>query len=156
MGFFDKPFDSSTVDPQTAYKPIPDGIYMTMVKSAIEEKTKDKTGSMLHLALKVLTDGPAKGREVHWRINLENRNPQCVEIGMKQLSAVCRATGVKQLMRPGELVNKTMVVKVSVQKRPDNGELSNEVRGVVLEDEKQEQKAGGEAAKADEKPPWAQ
>ncbi len=155
MGFFDKPFDSSTVDPQTAYKPIPDGEYLVLIKSAAEEKTRDRTGSMLHLICKVLGDGPAKGREVHWRINLENKNPQAVEIGIKQLSAVCRATGIKQLMRPGELVNKSMTIKVTVAKRQDKpDELTNEVRGCILPDEKQEQKAGGKTE--EEKAPWAQ
>jgi hypothetical protein len=157
MGFFDKPFDSSTVDPQTAYKPIPDGEYLVLIKSAAEDKTKDRTGSMLHLTCKVLGDGPAKGKEIHWRVTLENKNPQAVEIGMKQLSAICRATGVKTLMRPGELVNKSMTIKVVVVPRSDNPkELTNDVRGVVLADEKKEQAAGtAGAAATDERPPWA-
>jgi len=154
MSFFDKPFDATKVEPQGAWKPIPDGEYLCLIKSAAAEKTRDKTGEMLHLEMKVLNEGPSKNREVHWRINLENRNPQAVEIGLKQLSALCAACQLKGLSRPGEVVGKTITIKVAVVPRQDKpGEMSNEVRGIILAGDKAEAPAGAAAA-AGERPPW--
>ena len=81
--FFDTPFDSSKVDPAVAFKPLPNGDYLVMVKEGKSAPTK-AGGEMLHLVLKAL-EGQYKGRELHWRINVKNANPSCVEMGMKQV-----------------------------------------------------------------------
>ena len=154
MSFFDRGFDASKVEPQGAYKPIPDGEYLFLIKAAAEEKTKKAGGLMLHLECKGLSEGPAKGRELHFRINLENANPQAVEIGQKQLSAVCRAVGVMVPKHPRDFVGKTMTLRIAVEKRADNGALTNEIKGVVLPDEKKQETAGSGTPAAGERPPW--
>jgi hypothetical protein len=161
MSFFDKPFDATAVEPQGAWKPIPDGEYLCLVKSAAEEPTRDRKGSMLHMELSVLDAGPAKGRVVHYRITLENKNAQAVEIGQRQLTAVSLAAGFKRLDRPQQLVGKTIKFKIAVVPRDDKPtEMTNDVRGVILPDAAPAAPApGGSAADAGApavaKPPWA-
>lgn len=152
--FFDRPFDSTKVEPQTAFKPIPEGNYLALIKEASEEPTKKRDGKMLVLGLKILKEGPGKGRELKWRLNLENPNPQAVEIGHAQLSAVCRAIGVAVPKRCGDFVGKSLEIKVKVTRRNDKpDELTNEVAGVVLPDAAPAAGAPA-AAQTDEKPPW--
>jgi len=133
MSFFDQPFDANTVAPKTAFKPLPDGEYTVLITKAKEEPTKDRTGLMLHYEAQVV-DGSCKGRVIHDRITLRNKNPIAVEIGQGQLSALCHATGIMRPRGAHEFVGKTVKIKVAVVKRKDNDELSNEVKGILLSD----------------------
>ena len=127
MGIASLNFDASKVEPATGFDPIPEGEYLVMVEKAEEKKTKDQTGEMLVLQLKVLEGKYAK-RVVFARINLTNKSQKCTEIGRAQLSAFCRAVGVLTPKAAFEFANRTLKVKVAVVARQDNGQLSNEVK----------------------------
>ena len=132
MSYFDeKPFDASTVDPAGEFKPLPEGVYEFLITNASEAKTKDGQGLMGVFELQV-TRGDHKGRKLTKRVNLRNANPQAVQIGQGELSAICRA--IKNL-RPKNwqaFVGQTLSFKVVV--KPYNGSLSNEVKNAVLDD----------------------
>jgi hypothetical protein len=130
MGFFDETtFDASTIEPAGDFKPIPEGDYPCIITAASEAPTKAGTGLVGVFSLQVAS-GEYKGRKLTKRVNLRNPNPTTVEIGQKELSAICRAIN---LMRPKgwqSFVGQTVTFHVTV--RPYNDKLTNEVGGVVL------------------------
>lgn len=136
MSFFSTQFDASKVDPQGAYKPLPDGYYNILIVKASEDKTRDGTGLLLHIEGQVV-DGPCKGRVVHHRITLKNKSQTAVEIGQRQLSALCHATGILRPTSAHVFVQKTIKIKVKVVARKDKpGEMANEVAGIILPEAK--------------------
>jgi hypothetical protein len=74
-------------------------------------------------------DGQHKGRLIWDRLNLDNPNPQAVEIARRDLSAICRAVGVITPRDSTDLHDKPCEVKLTV--RPAKGEYgpANEVKG---------------------------
>lgn len=114
-------FDSSQVEPQGDFQVLPPGNYTVLVEEAEQKDTKAGTGKYIKLKLQV-TDGPSKGRVLFDQINIVNPSQQCVEIGLRCLSALCRAVGIVRLRDETELINKVAVACVKVK---DN---QNEVR----------------------------
>ncbi len=126
MGIASMNFNASEVEPHTGFDPLPEGEYLVMVDKAEEKKTKDQTGEMLVLQLRVLEGKYAK-RTLFARINLSNKSSKCVEIGRAQLSSFCRAVGVLTPKNSFEFANRTLKVGVKVMARQDNGQLTNEI-----------------------------
>lgn len=126
MGFFDKGFDASKVEPDNGFEPLPEGSYPCMIMKAEEKPTKTD-GLQLVLEMKV-AEGKYAKRTLFHRINLENKNPQAVTIGQGQLSALCRAVGVVTPRGAHEFCNKIVRVgvKVVADSRPGGG-LQNKV-----------------------------
>jgi hypothetical protein len=127
-------FDSDQVQPDNGFDPLPDGTYPCMVETVEEKETKPgaggKPGLQLVVKFKVVGDKFA-GRVIFHRINLENANAQAVTIGRGQLSALCKACGIRTPKGPHEFCNKTLRVGVKVV--PDNrtpGALQNKVMKV--------------------------
>lgn len=121
-------FDATTVAPDTGFDPIPAGEYVAMIVDSEIKPTKAGTGMYLQLVWEVC-DGPASGRKIWDRINIQNPNQVAEEIGQKQLSAVCHAVGVLRVQDSAELHEKPASIKVVV--KPGQGEYlpSNEVKG---------------------------
>jgi len=99
------PFDASTVDPSgsTGQLPIsgPDGL--PVVISASDVKPAKIDGNyFLELALTVI-EGPDTNAEGTMRLNLINSNETAVRIAQRELSALCRVTGVWNLAESSEL-----------------------------------------------------
>jgi hypothetical protein len=122
-------FDATNVDPSKAYEVLPEGKYLAAIKGSEMKKTKTGNGEMLVFTWTVL-EGPHKGAQLWQRLNIDNPNKTAVKIAEAELSAVCHATGV---MRPRDTVQLhdlpcTLIVKC--KKREDNGELTNEIKGV--------------------------
>jgi len=134
MSFFaTSSFDATKVDPAAARDPVPAGTYKVLIKSAAEKPTKAPGGLGLNVEYKLVEDGPAKGRSVFQWINLKNTNATAVEIGQRELSSLCRATGVMRPKSAGEFVNKLLTIKVGVEKdsrTPDK--LSNRIEEIVI------------------------
>ena len=127
MGFFEKGFDATKVEPDNGFEPLPEGSYAMLVAKAEEKPTKSGDGLQLVLELKVTGD-KYKGRVVFHRINLENKNPKAVSIGLGQLSALCKACGFANPKGAFEFANK--VIRVSLKVVPDTrpgGGLQNKV-----------------------------
>jgi hypothetical protein len=131
MGFFDT-YNAELVEPQGAYQPIPEGQYSCLIIAAAEKPTKAGNGMQMVLELEVIAPGDHAKRRLYDRITLQHPNKQAEEIGARQLSAYCHAVGIMRPRGAHDFVGKTVKVKVAIRKRDDNGELTNEVKGVVL------------------------
>lgn len=107
-------FDASQVEPQADYEALPPGKYMVLVEKAEVKDTKAGDGKYIKLQLAVL-DGEFKGRRLFDNINIVNPNSQCVEIGARSLSALCRAIGVMYLEDCSQFLNKSCIASVKVK-----------------------------------------
>ncbi|QOC55398.1 hypothetical protein [Escherichia phage vB_EcoM_PiR] len=107
-------FNSSTVEPQQSFDPIPKGWYNFMIEEVELKPTKAGTGSYLSLRLKV-QEGEFANRVVFDMITYSNPNAQAVEIGHRKLSALCRALGIVELTSTDLLENRIVAGKVGVR-----------------------------------------
>lgn len=72
--------------------PIPDGSYSVILNKA--EVTPTKTGgTMIKVQLKILEGQPQAGRVIFDQFNIENANPQAVQIGLGQLKGMMKSFG---------------------------------------------------------------
>ena len=126
-------FDARNVAPAEAPEAIPAGWYNARVTNSEMKPTSDGTGAYLQLEMTIL-DGDFATRKLFDRINLQNKNPVATEIGYRQLSAVCHATGVIQVQDSQQLHGIPMKVKVSLRPAGPGADgkhydASNEIKG---------------------------
>lgn len=121
-------FDANVVEPNAPFEVLPAGEYEVVITASEMKPTKTGTGKYLELELQVLS-GEYQNRKVWDRLNLINPNAQAQQIARGTLSAICRAVNVPTPNDSGELHNKPLVAVVKVEKRADNGALSNSVAG---------------------------
>lgn len=126
-------FNAANVEPND-FSPIPAGRYLAAIVASEMKDTKAKTGSYLELEFEIL-EGEYKGRKLWDRLNLANPNEKAVEIAQGTLSAICRAVNVMQPKDSAELHNLPLTVIVAVEKRQDNGEDSNRIKGYKSKNE---------------------
>lgn len=107
-------FDATGVAPKQDFEVLEPGEYPVVIVKSDMQPTKAGTGKMLVLEMDVC-DGPAKGRKVWDRLNLENPNPKAVEIAERTLSAICHATGVLNVSDSEQLHGRPMVAVVKVK-----------------------------------------
>jgi hypothetical protein len=124
-------FDATGVAPREEFTALDPGDYpVAIVASNVEDNAK-RDGSFLKLELEVI-DGPAKGRKLFDRLNLNNPNAQAVEIAKATLSAICHSVGKLTVSDSNELHNKPMLAvvrKVPMKKQGQvvEGAFSNEI-----------------------------
>jgi hypothetical protein len=87
------------IEAESGRKTLKPGSYTLKITGAEVRETKDKTG---HFVLVEFTD-PVTGGQVEDVINVHNRNPQAVEIGMKRLKSLLIACGHPTPDRPGDI-----------------------------------------------------
>lgn len=121
-------FDASTVSPQQAYEPIPAGWYNALIDHSEMRPTKDGSGAYLQLRFNII-DGDYANRKIFARLNLNNRNETAVAIAQQQLSAICHATGVMQVLDSEQLHGRPMQIKVKYVPANGNYEASNDISG---------------------------
>jgi hypothetical protein len=126
MAQFGETFDATTVEPKGSADPLPNGKYVMAIIDSEWKTTKAGTGNMLKLELEVV-DGEHKGRKCWDQLNLNNPNPQAVEIAQRTLSSICHATGQFQVKDSTQLHNIPMLVKLVV-KQDGEYEPRNEVK----------------------------
>lgn len=126
-------FNAVAVDPAHNFGVLPPGKYLTIVTNSEIKETAARTGQYLQLEHTVI-DGPNKGRKVWDRLNIVNQNKTAEEIAHRTLSSICRIVGVMNLQDSAELHNKPMLIELSVEKRNDNGEDQNRVKGYYFPD----------------------
>lgn len=153
-------FDATTVNPDSPFEPIPNGIYRMHVAASEVKATKDGRGQYLQLELVVL-DGEMKGRKVWERLNIVNPNSTAQEIAQRTLSAICHATGVMQVANSSQLHHIPMLVTVVVKEDKGYGPR-NEVKKYEADPSTGRGVAPSGAAPrpaapapATETPPWA-
>lgn len=119
-------FNAAEVEPNEGFEPLPAGHYSVVISDSEMKPTKSGNGNYLKLCLDVI-EGQYRNRKLFLNLNLDNPNPQAVQIARGELSAICRAVGVMTPKDSAELHNIPMVVKVACKNRADNGELENRV-----------------------------
>lgn len=143
-------FDANQVEPTTAFDPIPAGKYMAVITDSEMKANKAGTGSYLQLAFQIL-EGEFKGRFLWARLNLSNPNATATKIAQAELSAVCRAVGVLSPNDSADLHNLPLAIHVRCKKRPDTGEIANEIKGYS---KKEQSPPPSAPATASTTPPW--
>ncbi len=121
-------FDANAVEPSREFEPVPAGKYLAVITESEMKENKAGTGHYLQFTFEVI-DGPHKGRILWARLNLDNPNATAVQIAKAELSAVCRAVGVLAPNDSTELHDLPLVIHVKCKKRPDTGEITNEIKG---------------------------
>lgn len=122
-------FNANDYEPNTMPAPLPEGEYVVIIVKSDNKPTKAKDGSFLELGIKVVQQGPYEVRSLTDRLNLDNPNPQAVEIAKRQLGDICRAVGKLTPQDSAELHNIPLIARVAV-KPPQNGySASNEIKG---------------------------
>jgi hypothetical protein len=158
-------FDTHSVEPQSDFALLPPGKYTVVVEKAEVKQTKKGDGHYVALVLSVL-DGQYKNRKVFDRINIDNPNQQCVEIGFRCLAALGQALGLTKITDSNQLVNGVCVAHVKVKDEQNEvrtysatntGQTTDAAvdtanRTQAIKDEKQTAPAGTSGGS---KPPWA-
>jgi hypothetical protein len=139
-------FNAAEVEPMGEYTPIPAGDYVAVITASEEKQTKDYTGSFVKMDFEVI-DGEFKGRKEFTRLNLNNKNPQAVDIARRELSSICHATGVLSPRDSSELHNKPMIIKVAIKPATAEFSAANEIKGYKAMTAKTEEAQG-------QKKPW--
>ena len=121
-------FNATNVKPADTFEPLPAGWYFGVIEEAELKPTAAGTGS--YLALKVKVKGPTNAdRVVFANITYANPNEKAVEIGHRQISAICHAIGVLNLTDTGMLCNRLLQFKLKIKPADGKYEASNEVSG---------------------------
>lgn len=141
--------------PAQDFDPIPEGKYTAEITGAEVKPTKDGTGQYINLKFSVT--GPTHaGRVVFSIVNIQNKNQQAEEIGLRQLKELRTACGIASLRDTDELLGKMVRIKVKIQKSEQYGD-KNTVAGF-------ESVSGGtmptgtpasQPAASSSTPPWA-
>jgi hypothetical protein len=148
-------FDAQQVDPSRSYEPIPAGQYMAVISASEMKPTKAGNGQYLLLTFEVI-EGPYAKRLLWARLNLDNPNSTAVQIAQAELSAICRAVGVLRPRDSVDLHNLPLAISVRCKKRPDTGEITNEIGGYAKRESPTAQAAAQAAPMAapPATPPW--
>jgi hypothetical protein len=120
-------FNANQVEPMAELEAVPAGKYTAVIIDSEIKPTKAGTGSYLALTLEIV-EGEFKGRKLWSRLNLDNPSQVAVQIARQELSAICRAVGVREPKDSCELHNIPLIVTVKQKADPD-GEVRNEVKG---------------------------
>ena len=121
-------FDAYEVEPAKKLDVITPGKYLAVITESEMKPNRTGTGEYLQLTFQII-EGPFRGRVLWTRLNLRHPNATAVQIARAQLSAICRAVGVLTPQDSAELHNLPLVIDVRCRKRPDTGQLVNEIKG---------------------------
>lgn len=143
-------FDANAVEPQKPNEPIPAGKYPAVITESNYEQNSKKTGHFLKLTFEII-DGEHKGKKQFARLNLDNPNSQAVQIAKAELSAICRAVGIMLPNDSVDLHNLPLTIQVRCKKRPDTGDIANEIAGYL---KKESPAPPNGSAPAAGPPPW--
>lgn len=86
-------FDARTVQPWIGFELVPPGWAKVAIRKSNFKPNQAATGTFLELQYEIL-EGPAKGKSVLDRLNIQNPSTEAVEIAFRKLSAICHCTGV--------------------------------------------------------------
>lgn len=103
--------------------PLAAGAYNVIVEKAEVAPTKTG-GQMIKVQLKVL-DGPSTGRMIFDQFNIQNSNPQAVQIGLGQLKGMMKAFGhpnPNMLQTTQELIGLKGTAVLKIENDPQYGE----------------------------------
>jgi hypothetical protein len=121
-------FDASTVQSTSTFEALPAGDYPAIITGSEMKTTKAGDGTYLALTIEFQGNG-ATGRKLWHNLNIQNKNPQAVEISQKHLKEICDAVGLAGVGDSSELHNKPLVVKLGAKMDSYSGEMRNEAKG---------------------------
>ena len=121
-------FNANEVEPTVAFEAIPAGKYNAVIVDSEMKQTKSGNGNYLELTFEVI-DGEYKGRKVWARLNIDNPSADAVKIAKGELSAICRAVNVMTPNDSVDLHNLPLEITVKCKRNPENGEISNDIKG---------------------------
>lgn len=150
-------FDATDVQPLASQDVLPKGRYLAEITDSEMKDTKSGSGQYLQLEFTVI-DGEFSGRKQWVRLNLVNANETAVSIAKAELSAICHCIGVLRVEDSIDLHGRPLYIDVTVEKRKDNGEDSNRIKGyAATEGGSKPAPPAPKAAPASAKaaPPWA-
>jgi hypothetical protein len=107
-------FETKNLPQADSFKPIPEGKYTAKIKTADVKDTKSGTGQYLNIMWEI-AKGDSTGRVVFDMINFRNANPKAQEIGLRQLSGLLAATGIKRLEDTDQLIGLSAEIKVVIE-----------------------------------------
>lgn len=124
-------FDSSQVEPSEAIESLPLGWFAMQIVGSAQEQAQSGSGQYLAFEFEILESyhPDLKGRKAWVNLNLWNQNQTAVEIAMRDLSAICRATGQPVIDDTDLLHNKPLAVKIKVKKAKGDYPASTEIGG---------------------------
>jgi len=109
------------------FEPLPRGEYEVWATEAELKHTKAGTGQYIKLRFDVL-EGQYTGRVLFLNLNIKNPSAKAQEIGLGQLSALCKALGKTGLVDDtSELLNIRVIAHVKVDELGYNGEPENKI-----------------------------
>jgi Protein of unknown function (DUF669) len=121
-------FDANNVEPATGrFELLPIDDYLAVITESAMADNKKTKGKHLSLTWTIV-EGDYKDRKVFTNLNLINENPDTVEIAQRDLSAICRATGVLHPKDSAELHDKPVVISVGIRKGSNGYEDSNIIK----------------------------
>jgi hypothetical protein len=145
-------YNADEHEPIGHFAPVPEGTYRVMIVESELKDNSQSTGSGFALKFLICDNPELAGRTLFDWVNWEHSNPDVEEMGKRRLSAICRAVGVMEPKDTGELHDKPLDIYVVVKKRPDNGELSNNIKGYYRVGEAPDEKK--EPVKSGSKSDW--
>jgi len=149
-------FNAAEVEPATPFETLPKGKYLAIISDSDLKDAASGAGQYLQFEYTVV-DGEHQGRKLWSRHNIQHTNKTAEEIGRRELSAICHATGVLHITDSAELHDKPLVLDVGIEKRKDTGEDTNRIKGYQSANGELSLPAAQPANKvaATKAPPWA-
>jgi hypothetical protein len=130
-------FNARDVEPDQGRKgAIPAGWYKTMVTKTELKPTGSGEGMMIAVSFQV-AEGTYKGAMFFNNFNVQNPNEKAVEIGRKQLSALCHAVNVLEMSDTDQLKNIPFFTRLKLTPAV----MDDQNPGVVKYEEKNEPSA---------------
>lgn len=121
-------FDANVVEPATGrFELLPIDDYLAVISESVMADNKKTKGKHLSLTWTII-EGDYKDRKVFSNLNLVNDNEDTVKIAQKDLSAICRATGVLHPKDSSDLHDKPVVISVGIRKGSNGYEDSNIIK----------------------------
>ena len=121
-------FDAATTEHvETSFDPLPNGEYVVAIMKSELRNNKAGTGNYIWLELEVV-EGEHKKRKLWAQLTFQHQSEMARKIGQSQFADVCKAVGVPKPNDTSELHHKPLAVEVQIEKREDNGKLTNNVR----------------------------
>ncbi|GJD31446.1 hypothetical protein PMNALOAF_2705 [Methylobacterium adhaesivum] len=116
-------FNADEVAPSSGFEPMPVGDYEVQIVEADVAPAKSGKGTVLSYKAEVISPAEFTGRTVFERLNIRHDNPVAQKIGQEQLSALCRATGVRQVTNTDQLLYQPFWANLGVENyKASNGD----------------------------------
>lgn len=119
--------------PSSGYTPLPAGEYaLEIVETDYDVNTKGN-GMVLKCKAQIV-GGEYDQRPFYINYNLENDNPQTMDIGQRDFAGLRRAVGVLAPDDSEQLHFIQFRVKIGIKARKDTGELENVIKQYLFDD----------------------